>query len=72
MKQQLLAQRYAKALFELAVERDELDSILVDLKAFVSTLNQSEDLQAIFVNPVYALESREAIVKNIAEKMGLG
>lgn len=72
MKQQLLAQRYAKALFELAVERDELDAIQVDLKAFLSTLNESEDLQAIFVSPVYALESREAIVKEIAEKMGMG
>lgn len=72
MKQQLLAQRYAKALFELAQDREQLDPVLADLQTFAKTLSGSTELSAVFVNPVYELESREAIVSEICKKLDIG
>jgi F-type H+-transporting ATPase subunit delta len=39
---------YGEALFEAALERDELEEVLTDLEEFVSALHESEELRLFF------------------------
>jgi len=47
-----VAKRYAKALFELAEERNVLEKVHTDLQAIAETVKNSEDLQNLLVNPL--------------------
>lgn len=47
-----LADRYAGALFELAEEGDELDSVAADLAALMSMLDESPDLVRLVRSPI--------------------
>lgn len=42
---------YAQALFEAALERDELEETLEDLKEFVNVLHESEELREFYYGP---------------------
>ncbi|MEE8203468.1 MAG: F0F1 ATP synthase subunit delta, partial [Alphaproteobacteria bacterium] len=47
-----LAGRYATALFELAVEDDELDRVSADLASLNAMLDESADLKRLVRSPV--------------------
>ena len=51
MRQPKVAQRYAKALFDLAVERNELEKIKADLEG-VKELDNHQELKAVWNSPV--------------------
>lgn len=59
MRQPKVAQRYAKALFDLSVERNELETVKGDLDGIQSLDN--EELRAVWMSPVIQGEKKTKI-----------
>ena len=59
-----IAQVYARSLFEVAKENDELDEIQEQLGQFADALDESRELQLFFFSPYFSSqEKRDAIDK---------
>jgi F-type H+-transporting ATPase subunit delta len=66
-----IARRYAKALFDLAVEGGKVEAwsqSLVELKAVVEG---SPELRELLQNPVYTREQRQGLAGRLAQALGL-
>jgi F-type H+-transporting ATPase subunit delta len=61
MNSSKIAVRYAKALFDLALERDVIDGVYADMKS-VSRLCAIEEVREIINNPVIPNQKRREIV----------
>ena len=69
MASQSLAKRYAKALSDLSVEEDKLEKVVKNLGAFVLLLEESQELKGVLLNPVFSLEERKLVLKNILDQL---
>ena len=67
-----LAARYAKALFELAKEKTEIDSTEEDLIALGAMLDGSSELNRLILSPVMSRVEQGTAMAAVAEKAGLG
>ena len=57
-----IARVYADALFDVAIDRDELDEIHDQLGQFAEAMNSSNDMRVFFFSPYFSSEDkREAI-----------
>jgi F-type H+-transporting ATPase subunit delta len=65
-----LAERYAKALFEIADERKTLDEVANDLRQLRSLLDESADLRRLIKSPVLSRLKQGKAVAAVAEKAG--
>jgi ATP synthase F1 delta subunit len=54
-----IAQVYARALFEVASERDSLDAIHEQLDAFADAMNDNRDLTVFFFSPYFSVEEKK-------------
>ena len=54
-----IAQVYARALFEVAKERDILDEIHDDLAAFTKALEENRELAVFFFSPYFSSEEKK-------------
>ena len=54
-----IAQVYARALFEVAKERDILDEIHDDLGAFATALDENRELAVFFFSPYFSSEEKK-------------
>lgn len=54
-----IAQVYARALFEVATERDALDEIHDQLGAFADAMNDNRELAVFFFSPYFAVEEKK-------------
>ena len=54
-----IAQVYARALFEVAKERDILDEIHDDLGAFTKALDENRELAVFFFSPYFSSEEKK-------------
>lgn len=62
-----IARVYADALFEVARDKDELDSIHDQLGEFADALNDSHDMRVFFFSPYFSsAEKRDGIAKAIS------
>ena len=52
MKNPKLSNRYAKALFDFAGERNQIEEVFGDLQLFANTLKENRELQMLLRNPV--------------------
>jgi F-type H+-transporting ATPase subunit delta len=66
MRQPKVAQRYAKALFDLAVERNELEKIKADLEG-IKELDNHQELKAVWNSPVIQGEKKQKIFAAILD-----
>jgi F-type H+-transporting ATPase subunit delta len=66
-----IARRYAKALFELAVEADRVDAWAQSLIALRKAADASPELRDLLANPVYTREQRQALAARLAQALGL-
>ncbi len=57
--------RYAKALLELAVERNELDAISEDMKLMESTIEGSRDLVLFLRSPIIAKSQKLNVLQEV-------
>jgi F-type H+-transporting ATPase subunit delta len=54
-----IGQVYARALFEVATERDSLDEIHDELGAFADAMNENRDLTVFFFSPYFSIEEKK-------------
>ena len=66
-----IAGRYATAVFELAKDAGQLDTLESDVDAVQAALAESADLRDLISNPVYSRDAQGKAIGMIAEKMGL-
>jgi len=66
-----VAERYARAIFELGVEAGQVVALSEQVRSFADTYAASRELQAVLDNPMVELEKRQAILADIAGKVGL-
>ena len=65
------ARRYASALFELAKEKGELESVSKDLAGFTGMAKDSTDLTRLLESPAFAREDKAKALIAVASKAGL-
>jgi F-type H+-transporting ATPase subunit delta len=67
----VIAKRYAKALVELSEENKTVDATKADLAAFVGAVEAHTNVQKLFSSPVFTPNDKKAVIKEIAEKLGM-
>lgn len=71
MSQAPVADRYARAIFELGVETGQLAAITEQVRRFSSVYAGSPELRAVLDNPVIEAEKREAVLNDVAVRLSL-
>jgi len=66
-----IPRRYAKALFEVAVEQGKVEAWAERLLALQHAVGSSEELRDVLVNPIYTKEQRRAITGKIVAALRL-
>ncbi|MPT47539.1 MAG: F0F1 ATP synthase subunit delta [Sphingobium sp.] len=66
-----LSGRYALALFELARDKNELDSVAASLAAIKAALSESDDFRNLTVSPVIGREAATKAVAGLSSTLGL-
>lgn len=67
-----VAERYATALFDLALESGAIDAVDADLSRVSALLSESDDLVRLVRSPVFAAEDQLRAVSAILDKVGIG
>jgi F-type H+-transporting ATPase subunit delta len=63
-----IAQVYARALFEVAVEHDALDEIHEQLGAFAGAMNDNRELAVFFFSPYFSVdEKKEGLERGVTD-----
>ena len=60
-----IASRYAKALMDLAIERDELSGVHGDVELFDKTLDSNKDLLLLLKSPIVNTDKKQTILTKI-------
>lgn len=71
MKNLVIAKRYAKALFNLALEQGQVEQYRQELDDFVRLLNELPELADAIENPLYPEPTRKNIFTAVADKAEL-
>jgi F-type H+-transporting ATPase subunit delta len=66
-----IARRYAKALFDLAVQADRVDVWAEGLVALKKAVEASPELRELLANPVYTKEQRQGLAARLAQALEL-
>lgn len=66
-----MARRYAKALLSLGEEEGRLDALTRELRSLGDALSSSEELRSLLSSPVIPQETRNAVMREIAQRLGL-
>jgi F-type H+-transporting ATPase subunit delta len=64
--------RYATALFELALEANELDAVKGDLERFDALVAKSADLRRLVRSPVFSADEQLQALSAVLERAGIG
>lgn len=67
-----LSGRYARALYELAGEADELDRVADDLRAITRALEESPDLRRLVESPLLSRDEQGRAMAGVLGAMGCG
>lgn len=65
------SKRYAKALFDLALEANALEGVERDMDAFGAAFNESGDLGQALASPLIEAEQKGRVISALAEKLGV-
>jgi F-type H+-transporting ATPase subunit delta len=71
MSQAPIADRYARAIFELGVETGQLPAITEQVRRFAQVYAGSAELRAVLDNPVIEVEKRDAVLGEVAARLNL-
>lgn len=66
-----VAERYARAIFELGVEAGRVVALSEEIRSFADTYAANRELQAVLDNPMIEADKREAILVDVAGRVGL-
>ena len=67
-----MAGRYARALFELALESKSVDAVRADLEKFDALATESADLRRLVRSPVFGAEEQGRALTAVLDKAGIG
>ena len=67
-----MAGRYARALFELALEAKSVDAVKSDLDGFEAMVAESADLHRLVRSPVFGAEEQGKALAAVLAKVGIG
>jgi F-type H+-transporting ATPase subunit delta len=67
-----MAGRYARALFELALDAKTVDSVKADLESFDRMIGDSADLRRLVRSPVFGAEEQGRALAAVLAKAGIG
>lgn len=67
-----VAERYATALFELALEGGHLDTVATDIDRFDALLAESADLKRLVRSPVFTPDDQLAAISAVMARAGIG
>jgi len=65
-----LAERYAGALVDVALENRQADQVKRELSAFAALVRESTDLRAFLSNPAIARNVKHAAIEQLVARMG--
>lgn len=65
------ARRYAKAIFDLAVEQNALDRVSADMRDLAQTMESSPELVALMSSPTVSPATRKAIMEQVVQRAGV-
>ncbi len=71
MRNLVIAKRYAKALFNLALEQKQIEQYEQELDTFIGLLRDVPDLADRLQNPLYPEATRKSLFAKVAEKGGM-
>ena len=66
-----VADRYARAIFELGVETGQLAPITEQVRRFAEVYAGSAELRAVLDNPIVEVEKRDAVLADVSARLGL-
>jgi F-type H+-transporting ATPase subunit delta len=66
-----IADRYARAIFELGVETGQLAAITEQLRRFAEVYGGSSELRAVLDNPIIEQEKRDGVLAEVSARLGL-
>jgi len=69
MRNSKLSNRYAKALFDFAIEKDQLESVNRDIALIYAALEESDELQVILDSPVIEPAKKHSFFNNVFKEM---
>lgn len=71
MGSEVIARRYARAVFELGKEQKNVGPLHRDLADFSASYEGSSELRMVLDSPLVAEEQREAVLKDIGQRMSM-
>jgi len=71
MSQAPVADRYARAIYELGVETGQLSSITEQVRRFANVYAGSAELRAVLDNPIVEAEKRVGVLTDVAMRLGM-
>ncbi len=66
------AERYARAIFELGVERGDVSALARKFEAFAAVYSNAPELRNVLENPQVQAAERDAILREVAGRLGFG
>ncbi len=72
MSESAVADRYARAVFDIGVETGQLDVLVNQIAKVARVYAESADLRSVLDNPLVAEEQRDAVLKELASRLELG
>jgi F-type H+-transporting ATPase subunit delta len=67
-----MAGRYARALFELALDAKSVDAVKADIDTFQRMIDDSADLNRLVRSPVFGAEEQGRALAAVLDKAGIG
>ncbi|MFZ5891704.1 MAG: ATP synthase F1 subunit delta [Myxococcota bacterium] len=71
MSHAVVANRYGRAIFDLGVETNTLPELVEKIGRFARVYAESAELRSVLDNPLVEIEKREAILRDVAQAVGL-
>ena len=66
-KYKTLAERYTKALWDIAEEKNEVEKFGQELSSIIDAISENTDIEGFFVNPVIKIEDKKEILQKSFE-----
>jgi len=71
LKSDVVARRYAKALYELGQEEGLEEKFLEDMQNLALIVDESSEFRSIMESPLYDITLKKRILKDVVSKIGI-
>ena len=71
MSHSAIADRYARAIFELGVEEGEAGTLVEHVRRFAEAYRSSPELRSVLENPLVPQAQRKAVLEDVAQRVGV-